>query len=142
MATPQPTGRFLNLGCVVHVSVGFAVLFTAFIACQNTSSKMMKDLGFSNIGFLSIALIYLSFAITSLFAAPINRALGTRWTLFLSALTYTIYIASFLLPVVKVQRMADGKDVSSWVFGDGFVKFVFLFGSCLTGAGAGPLWVS
>ena len=102
----------------------------------------MKDLGYSNIGFLSIALIYLTFAATSLMAAPINKYLGTRWTLFLSALTYVIYIASYLFAVVKVQRIADGKDVSSWIFNDGFVKFIFLFASCLTGAGAGPLWVS
>jgi hypothetical protein len=66
---------------------------------------MMKDLGFENIGFLSIALIYLSFGISSLFAIPINKAIGTKMSLFFSALSYVIYIGSTLLPVYKFERL-------------------------------------
>ena len=100
-----PTGKYHNIGNVIQVSFGFTALFTAFIACQNISSKMLKDLGFENIGFLSIALIYLAFGFASLVAVPINRAIGAKLTLFLSALTYVIYIASTLLPVLKFERM-------------------------------------
>ena len=103
----------------------------------------MKDLGFSNLGFISITLIYLTFSVASAFAIPINKKLGTKWTLILSALAYASYIAAYLFPVYKSEKMERGEDVSyQLIYKDGFIKTIYLGGSVLIGIGAGPLWVS
>ena len=65
----------------------------------------MKDLGFENLGFLNLSIVYLSFAATAMFAAPINNKLGTKWTLVISGLTYAFWIGMFLVPVYKYEKM-------------------------------------
>ena len=77
----------------------------------------MKDLGFGSLGFVNIAVVYLSFALTSLLASSINRKLGTRLTLLLSALTYAIWIAGFLLPAKRFEDKIEG----SALYSDGFI---------------------
>ena len=61
----------------------------------------MKDLGYSNLGFVNLATVYLSFSLTSVFAASINKRFGTRKTLCLGGLTYAFWIAGFLLAAYK-----------------------------------------
>ena len=131
-----------NFCKVLILSFGFFVMFTAFISCQNISSKVIKDLGFENLGFLSIALIYGVFAITSLFSAPINRYFGTKWTLVFSSFTYVLYIMSFLLPCYRFEKEERGEDITAFYYSNTFIKIVYLGASCLCGIGAGPLWVS
>ena len=80
-------------------------MFAAFFACQNISSKVMRDLGFENLGFLNIAIVYLFFSLSSMFAIPVNRFLGARLTLCLSGLTYALWIAGFLLPAYKFESI-------------------------------------
>ena len=80
------------------------------------------------------------FSFTSPFAIPINKKFGTKWTLVLASLTYAFYIASFLPLVYKSQKVGGEKE--GFLESDGFTKGFFLFGSVLTGMGAGPLWVS
>jgi hypothetical protein len=102
----------------------------------------MKDLGFGNLGYTSIAIIYLVFSFTSSISIAINKKLGTKLTIFFSSCLYTIYIASYLFPAYKAEKVKRGEDVSSLFYSDGFIKTAYLFSSALTGAGAGPLWVS
>lgn len=90
-----------NIDKVLVLSFGFVILFTAFLSCQNITAKIMKDLGFEGLGFINLALIYLSFGCTSLLASKINSVLGTKLTLCFSGFTYAIWIASFLLPAYK-----------------------------------------
>jgi ABC-type sulfate transport system permease subunit len=61
----------------------------------------MKDLGYQNLGFINLAIIYLTFSLTSTIAVPINKFFGTSLTLCLSAFTYALWIASFLFPAIK-----------------------------------------
>ena len=105
----------------------------------------MKDLGFSNLGFINIALLYLFFAIMSMFAIPLNRYLGSRLTLCLSGFTYAIWIAGFLLPAYKfeyiLKHSLEAADEIA-IFNDGLIITINLGTAVLLGLGAGPLWVS
>ena len=102
----------------------------------------MKELGFSNLGFINLSLIYLSFATTSIFSAPINKKFGTKWTLVFSALTYALWIAVFLIPCYKYEKLKRNENVSSIFYSDGVIKTLSLMSAIILGMGAGPLWVS
>ena len=67
----------------------------------------MKELGYGNIGFINLAIIYCSFCIFSLSAVVINRKLGHRLTLFLSSSLYSIWAFVFMLPAYKYQNKAN-----------------------------------
>ena len=116
-------------------------MFTAFIALQNISSKVVKDLGFKNLGFVCIAVIYLVFTVSASFAPRIVKKLGDRTTLILSSLCYVFYAVSFIFPVYRFELEADGQDVSSFIYSDAFITTTLIAFAALTGLGAGPLWV-
>ena len=99
----------------------------------------MKDLGFQNLGFINVAIIYLSFSFASMLAVKIQKALGTRLTLTVSALAYTFWIACFLFPAYKFE---EGTDNDSGVYDPNVIKILSIVSSAIIGIGAGPLWVS
>ena len=70
----------------------------------------MTDLGFSNLGFINLSIVYCGFALTSVLAAPINRKLGTRMTCFSCGMTYVLWIAAFLLPAYRFEMKERGED--------------------------------
>ena len=134
-----------NMPQVITISFGFLLLFTAFISSQNISSKIMKDLGFDNLGFINIAIVYLTFAGMSMFAIPVKRKLGTRITLAVSTLTYALWIAAFLLPAYKYEYIEEnGAEAAELVgiFDNRIITAVTIVTAVLLGLGAGPLWVS
>ena len=95
----------------------------------------MSDLGFSNLGFLNVSFMYGGFALSSMtIAIPINKKLGTKLTLFVSGLSYAIWISGFLLPAYKYEE-----EISMSVTP---IKIINLLGALVFGLGAGPLWVS
>ena len=121
---------------------GFFLLFSAYVSCANIQSKIMKELGFSNLGFIMLSLSYLFFCTTAMFAAPINKKLGTKWTLVISSLAYVCIIASFIIPCYKFEKLKRNEDVSSFIYSDSIIKFLCLSSAFIIGMGAGPLWVS
>lgn len=102
----------------------------------------MKDLGFSNLGFINISLVYLSFATTAMLSVPVNRKLGTKWTLVASGMAYALWIGIFLIPCYKYEKLQRKEDVSSFIFSDTLIKVLSLSSALILGMGAGPLWVS
>jgi len=104
----------------------------------------MKDLGFENLGFINIAIVYLFFSLMSMFAIPVNRFLGSRLTLCLSGLTYALWILGFMLPAYKYEKIKELGDnaPSNGIYSDSAIKAINLSSAALLGFGAGPLWVS
>ena len=137
----MPENQHLNLDKVLVLSFGFVILFTAFLSCQNITAKIMKDLGFEGLGFINLAIIYLSFGCNSLLASRINDKFGTRLTLCFSGLTYALWVASFLLPAYKYEALQNGYTNEELV-SDNVIIVVTLTSAFLIGLGAGPLWVS
>jgi MFS family permease len=55
---------------------------------------VLRDDGFGNLGFYSLALYYCFFGVTGLFAAPIVTKLGERYALVFGTAGYICYTAS------------------------------------------------
>ena len=120
------------------ISFAFFLIFSAIGSCQNIASKILIDLGFSNLGSLSVAVVYLTFALSSAGATKIVKWLGVRKTLCLCGLGYPFWAASFLVPAFKGQSEQNGTTIK---VSDNFIFGLLLFSAFIMGLGAGPLWV-
>ena len=77
----QQTARVGFLGVV------FMIMFTAFNSLQNIVSKIYNDYGYTNLGEVSILLLYFTFGATTLFTPFLIRKLGYKKVLFIRELS-------------------------------------------------------
>lgn len=121
-----------NLFNVIWLGFSFFLIFTAFQTTSilevtalkhffsNSSSPNSGSTLELNLGYYSLCIIYGMLAISNWVAPSILSVLGYRITLFVSALIYTIFIATLIHPTV----------------------WSVLIASVLLGAVAGPLWTA
>lgn len=101
----------------VLLGVTFLCVFTSFHALQNLQSSLHQDEG---LGMASLAAMYGTSFVTSLFTPAIVFNIGIKATLLLGCLLHLIYVACNILP--------------SW--------FTLIPGSVLLGLGTCPLWTA
>ena len=135
---------YKNIDQVVITAVAFMLLFTAFMTCQNFASKVLQDYGFESIGFVSVAILYLFFAISSFFSSNIVQYINNaKISMALGALCYSFWILSFLLPAYFAQFKDTGSSLQdAWYMNKTFIKGVILTTAGINGIGAGILWVA
>jgi len=63
----------------------------------------MKDNNFGNLGFYSLGILYGSFGVSSMFAAPIVNKLGVKCALGCGALCYVFYLGAFIPPLLRSE---------------------------------------
>uniref|UniRef100_A0A7G3ANV6 UNC93-like protein MFSD11 n=1 Tax=Lutzomyia longipalpis TaxID=7200 RepID=A0A7G3ANV6_LUTLO len=85
------------------LGLGFMLLFTAFQTMGNIEKVVIDsiardDTTFSGDGYVSLAIIYATFAICNWLAPSVVALLGPRGAMRLGSLTYCIFTASFLWP--------------------------------------------
>ena len=91
--------KYTNIGQVTILSIGFMLLFTSYSTCQNFASKVLQDDGFGNMGFLSLAVLYLVMAVCSFFSTAVVNKIGElKVAMCCGGLCYSFWIACFLLP--------------------------------------------
>ena len=90
-----------NFCMLILLCLGFVLLTTSFWTAKVLAGKIMEDNDYGNLGFYSLAVCYLAMGISSMFATPIVRRLGTIKSLFLGAFAQTLFVASYILPCVK-----------------------------------------
>ena len=90
--------KYLNFDRLTLISLGFLLLFIAFNSAANLSAKAMKDDGFDNLGFYSMAVLYFVFAFSSFFSTAIVNKIGTKTALVGGALCYFCWVFCFLCP--------------------------------------------
>ena len=101
-----------NLGNVTLMAIAFMLLFTAFNTCQNFASEVLKDDGFEDTGFISIAVLYFVFALVSLVSTPIvNKINKAKVSMSCGALCYSAWIASFILPSLLNEGANINRDL-------------------------------
>ena len=94
------TPEGVNLYNVIMHGFGFMALFTAFQTSGGFQATILKDeLDDPNLGFTSLAIIYILFALGNFVSAPIVNRCGVRLSMVLSAGFYALFIASFLKPM-------------------------------------------
>ncbi|KAL4659019.1 UNC93-like protein MFSD11 isoform X1 [Arapaima gigas] len=108
---------------VFILGMGFLFIFTAFTTCGNIEQTVIKSFSngtFAGSGYHSLGIIYGVFSVSNLCASAVVAILGPRFTMFLSGILYSGYIAVFIFP-------------SMWSF---------YLTSALTGVGAAMLWTA
>ncbi len=99
--------------------------------------SILSFVNHNKLGFINIAVCYLSFSINAIFAVKVNKVLGTKCTLLAAALTYAFWMASFLLPAYRKEN-----NITTGIYSDTAITTINILASFIIGAGAGPLWVS
>ena len=128
-----------NGGKLMILSTGFLLLFCVFMTAQNLASQVLDDLGFGNLGFYSLAVLYFIFAFSCFIATPIVNKCGERFSMTVGSMCYTFYTASFILASLPGQYP---EDASNWYASKDFIGFTNLFGAACNGFGAAILWVA
>lgn len=127
-----------NLLYVSIYSFAFMLTYISFNATQNIIAIILDKNGFGNLGFHSLALIYLSWGLVSLISANIVRKIGLRRSLVSGAVSNTILTLTYLLPICKSTF-----PNSDSIFTDStFIYTAILLSSIVNGLMTGPMWIS
>ena len=128
-----------NLFKLIILSVGFLLLFSCFITAQNLSADVLEDLGFGDLGFYTLGVLYFSFAFSCFIATPIVNKIGDRASMFLGSIPYFLYVFSFVMASASIKYP---DKVDDYFFLDkGFIEAFLYIASVLNGFGASILWV-
>uniref|UniRef100_A0A1B0DDM5 UNC93-like protein MFSD11 n=1 Tax=Phlebotomus papatasi TaxID=29031 RepID=A0A1B0DDM5_PHLPP len=92
-----------SLLSVLLLGLGFMMLFTAFQTMGNIEKVVIDsiardDSSFTGDGYVSLSIIYATFAICNWIAPSVVAILGPRGAIVVGSLTYSIFTASFLTP--------------------------------------------
>ncbi|XP_792285.2 UNC93-like protein MFSD11 [Strongylocentrotus purpuratus] len=94
---------------VTILGVAFLLVFTAFQTCGMIQTVVLRDdKDFQGSGYDSLAIIYAVFAAANWIAPSVVALLGARCSMFLSAVVYTGFVASFLHPIPWVLYSLSG----------------------------------
>eukprot|EP00106_Octopus_bimaculoides_P011993 XP_014779435.1 PREDICTED: protein unc-93 homolog A-like [Octopus bimaculoides] len=116
VANTPPISKVRIIKNALVLSFGFLCLFTSFQALMNLQSTLNQE---HNVGLISTAVIYAALILSCLFLPPpIISFLGCKWTVALSMVTYTIYVAGNFYPKMWMMVVV----------------------SAIVGLGAAPLW--
>lgn len=116
VAKTPPISKLRIIKNALVLSFGFLCLFTSFQALMNLQSTLNQE---GDVGLISTAVIYAALILSCLFLPPpIISFLGCKWTVALSMITYTIYVAGNFYPKMWMMVVV----------------------SAIVGFGAAPLW--
>jgi MFS family permease len=127
-----------NFGKLLILSLGFLLLFNVFNTAQNLASQVLDDLGFGDLGFYSLGVLYFAFSLSCFVATPIVNKCGERISMTVGALCYTLYTASFMLASAPLQY----PDTDIWILKKGVIEAVIIVTAISNGFGASILWVA
>ena len=120
-----------NLWNVIHCGVGFLLVFMSFGTWQNIVAEAFDQKHYDSLGFFTVGLIYIFFAIACLLFPFLVDKLGAGYSMSLGSFWYFIWVLSGTLPI--------------WIEKTPFVEVVVWIIMLLTGAingmGASLLWV-
>lgn len=106
-----------NMKGLLMLSFGFFITLFAFFSSANIYSKILKERGYGSLGFIGLAVLYISLSITSFFAPSIAGLMSDQRALQLGALSFTLYVLTGLI------ACSDGVS-------EGLITITVLFGCC------------
>ncbi|GAB6027705.1 Protein unc-93 A [Chamberlinius hualienensis] len=111
-----PSERWPIIKNLLAISIGFLLNFTALSALSNIQSSLNSDQG---LGTASLSVIYAALVLSCMFVpSTVIKRLGCKWTIPISMVFYTFYMAANFYP--------------TW--------YTMIPASILMGFGAAPLW--
>jgi hypothetical protein len=129
---------YKNLGRATHCSMGFLIFFTAYNSSQNMQPQVLQSDGYGRIGFLTLALIYLSVAISCFLVTNVTSKLGETKSLALAGILTSPY---YLVFVIITQKHYN-PELDSFIYSPAFVYTLVSIFSILNGFAAALLWVA
>jgi len=108
-------------------------LFIAFNTAQNIQSQALEDDGLGKLGFWSIALMYLSIAVGSVFSTVVMKRIGDIKCMAIGSLFNTPWIMSMALCGMRGD-LKEG-DLRPWYLSGNFISPLILILSVLNGLG-------
>ncbi len=94
---------------VLFVAMAFAIIFAAFNVAQTFLTPL-----FPTYGFYSFAVLYLLFAIGSIFAPNIGHSIGLVPSLVLGGVTFVLFILAFEPRNGPCLLLVRSRDYSAW----------------------------
>lgn len=91
-------------GDVHLLSAAFLFVFSAYLPTQNLQSTLNTE---GNLGAVSMGILYASFTVSAMVAAPAVRRLGSRGALVVGTSGYAVFILANLLPTWRTMVPAS-----------------------------------
>jgi len=112
-------GENLNRN-ILLLSVAFGLIFFSYSGAQQFLTLVYRQIGRSELGFLSLGVVYTAFSISNLLVAPLVVRFGPKKMMIVGTLAYTTFIAALQFPV----------------------PLIIIISSALLGIGGAALWNS
>ena len=81
---------------IIFLSLGFAAIFVGFSGAQQYITSFFAAENFVNLGFNTLIILYLTFALSSPIASVINAKWGAKNSIAIAAITYSVFIISLV----------------------------------------------
>ncbi|CDW76745.1 major facilitator superfamily protein [Stylonychia lemnae] len=130
------TSNYPNLKAVLYLSGGFFLQFVAVTSAISVVSTTLRECGFKNLGFYSLAVNYLVFGLCSLVAPPIIRKLKPILSMTLGSVCYDIWLITLSLPAILLKS-----EKLKLYFSYNQVVAIVLIASIIMGFGCALIWV-
>ena len=105
----------------------------------------MRDFGFDDLGFYSVAAVYGGYSIGSFFCSPIVKKLTAKYSLSLASAFFTTWIIMFILPARRFDRYGDTdfkEEDMVWYLKRNFIGTMLIISALICGVGSGLIWVA
>lgn len=119
------------------LSLSFFVLFMAFFSAANSAAKALRDCGFSNLGFYSLAMLYLNFGLASLWTPKVLKRFHAKKTMVIASLFYALWIISLAMTSAALKS----ETISAYLSYNAVVIIVLTV-AFVSGAGCSLLWIA
>ena len=127
---------YLNFEKTLIISVGFFLLFSAFYIVRGVAAEVLVDNGFGNLGFYSVGVLFIAFAVFSFISSNVVAKCGDRLALVGGSLTFSLYAATFILS----SYYGDNPDLHAWYLNKTFIIVIVYVAAVLNGFGASIIW--
>ena len=134
---PSFQEKYPNIKAIMILSGSFFVLFLGFFAAANSSAKALRDSGFNNLGYYSLATLYLTFGLASIYTPRIVRKYHGKKSMVMASLVYSAWIISLALTTAALKS----PTISSYLSYNSIV-FIVLLVAFLSGPGCSLLWIA
>ena len=97
-------GILINFDRLNILCAGFFLVFLSYGSASLLAPQILMNMGYSGLGFYTVALLYLVYGACSLFSAAIIKRIGSRNGFVFGSLLYAVWVFCFLLPCYAYEN--------------------------------------
>lgn len=142
LSSPKQQMKKRNIWQATHCSMNFLILYISFNTVQSLQSQALEDNGLGKLGFWSLAIMYLSIAIGSIFTTVILNRIGPIKCMSIGSLFNTPYVFAMALASIKGEYLdGDRSGPPPFYTNTYFVSSFIMVLSIFNGLGQAVQWV-